>query len=172
MSSTFEFDLKLCLELKHGVSFPFLRQFEWHDHLYESIKSKVTVTDQMRREDFHVETEFHGISIILCILASLSSPTLDKGPRSLLVLRPPCLLSVDEASQVLLNNYPHLFSRFFSTLDRVISIGDDRQLAPFGSEQMKEARSVFDVPEPRKKALFFVHEHKLSTPKRPRSFHQ
>lgn len=106
---------------------------------------------------FDIEREFAGVSIILCTLASLSSGWVAK----LIKFRPLHLLIVDEASQVLLNNYPHIFNRFSSTLDKVAFIGDPEQLQPFGSESVKAAKSVFDLPALRTKALFLDTSYRL-----------
>lgn len=79
-------------------------------------------------------------------------------------IKPPHLLIVDEASQVLLNYYPPIFNKFSSTLDRVCFIGDPQQLQPFGAETVPKAKSVFGVPTLRTKALFLDTSYRL--PKR------
>jgi len=94
---------------------------------------------------------------------------LSEGSTSLLALRAPRLLLVDEASQILLHTYAHLSIKLSGTLERVASIGDPEQLAPFGSESVTaEAKSVFDLPELRKTALFLNISYRL--PKELRAF--
>lgn len=75
------------------------------------------------------------------------------------------LLFVDEASQIHLRAYPHLFERFGPGLARIVFLGDDRQLAPFQSEEVVDAGlSVFELAHLRKRAFLLDTCYRLAKP--------
>ncbi|KAF9510872.1 hypothetical protein BS47DRAFT_1267318, partial [Hydnum rufescens UP504] len=46
--------------------------YEWHEHLYESIKQKVMKTSKLKKTPMEIERQFAGVSVILCTLSTMS----------------------------------------------------------------------------------------------------
>lgn len=89
----------------------------------------------------------------------LSSPNLVQN--RLFELYKMSLILVDEASQLRIDQYPHVFDRFRKSLKRVVFFGDDKQLPPYQSNTVKEIQSVFELPHLRKDALFLDTQYRM-----------
>ena len=103
---------------------PSISQQPRHDHLYAKIKKQVICSDEF--EDIDKTKDAIGSSrVILCTLSMLSNDRMNKSGFPELV--PVETLIVDEASQVEIGDYLIPLSRFHSSLQKAIFIGDDKQ---------------------------------------------
>ncbi|KAI0343425.1 P-loop containing nucleoside triphosphate hydrolase protein [Trametopsis cervina] len=137
--------------------------FEWHEHLYEDIQSQFIRTDDLSQLKDVYETErFLGTtSIILCTLSTLSNPVLTKC--GMFKLRPANVVVVDEASQINVFEYMHLFHRF-KDLEKVCFFGDPKQLPPFGQDAVPQLQSIFDVKHLKPQAYFLNTQYRMPVP--------
>ncbi|KAI6162368.1 hypothetical protein EDD17DRAFT_1577211 [Pisolithus thermaeus] len=69
-------------------------------------------------------------------------------------VNPVDILIFDEGSQIEVGNYLPVFHRFKHTLTKIVFIGDDKQLPPYGQEDISALQSIFEVQHLRKDALF------------------
>ncbi|KAF8342729.1 P-loop containing nucleoside triphosphate hydrolase protein [Cantharellus anzutake] len=101
-------------------------KFEWHEHLYEKIKEYVIESTDLPRSMVATKKLLGEARVILCTLSMFTSEKMDRCgiTRALAV---PEVLIVDEASQVLVNEYMTCFTNFCATLRRVCFVGDDKQ---------------------------------------------
>lgn len=124
-----------------------------------------------------------GVRVIIATLSMLSSHNL--MVNSFFTTFPMGALLVDEASQIRLDELPHIFNRFRKTLDRVAFFGDERQreprtlipektelndgffvcpspplfaVAPYNSAQVPQIQSVFQLPHLKADAFFLNTE--------------
>lgn len=107
-----------------------------------------------------------GSRVILCTLSMLSNHKIGTIMR----LVPPQTVIFDEASQIEIGDYFPLLYRFQPTLQKLVFIGDDKQcmalphppnlsnqytiVAPYGQSDVKDLRSIFEVPHLRERAVF------------------
>ncbi|KAJ7707601.1 AAA domain-containing protein, partial [Mycena rosella] len=95
---------------------------DWHEHLYGKIVDNVVRSDELTDDIVALEHRFMGTRVVLCTLSMLSNSKIAPVTR----LVPLQMVMVDEASQVEIGNFvPMLYS--FSTLQKLIFIGDDKQ---------------------------------------------
>jgi regulator of nonsense transcripts 1 len=112
---------------------------DWHEHLYTTIK-----TNTITSGEFHGRLdELNGCPVVLCTLGMLSSDMLRK--QGVFERNPLHTVVVDEASQIEVGDYIPLFSNF-TTIRKVIFIGDDMQLPPHGQDDIQDLQSVFELP--------------------------
>ncbi|KAI0251233.1 hypothetical protein BJV78DRAFT_1282728 [Lactifluus subvellereus] len=137
------------VKFKLIVSKEFL--FEWHEELYSAIEDVVIRTDNIPERVQDVATLFGGITLVLCTLSSLSNPKLDEC--GLLDLIPMRSLVVDEASQIDVFEFMHLFYKFSDVLMKVCFFGDPKQLPPYGAEEAG-LETIFDVKHLNKMSYF------------------
>jgi len=73
-----------------------------------------------------------------------------------------CLV-VDEASQIEIGNYITTFTEFGATLRKVCFIGDDKQLPPYGQEDIEDLQSIFEVTHLNKseKLIFLDTQYRM-----------
>lgn len=138
------------------VSAAFYR--EWHEHHYTSIQEHVVVTDTLG-DLGQTRRALGGVRVILATLSGLSSIRLDMG--QVFRIRPLHVLVVDEASQLVTGNYPHVFATHHRTLQKVAFLGDDRQLAPYGSDALSHVTSVFELSHLRERAFMLNQSYRL-----------
>lgn len=137
---------------------------DWHEDLYIDIKARMIQSDALPTSRSALQRSLGNCDVILSTIAFLSHPRIVAGDK-LLQLRPMRLLMVDEASQIHLRAYPHLFERFGSTVGRIIFLGDDCQLAPFQADEIFDAGvSVFEQEHLRKKAFLLDTCYRLPKP--------
>ncbi|KAI0784599.1 P-loop containing nucleoside triphosphate hydrolase protein [Abortiporus biennis] len=93
-------------------------KFDWHDHLYRKIGSKVVQSDRFK----YAQRELDKCHVILCTLSMLSNDRIDLFTKHV----PMDTLVVDEASQIKVSDYLNPFNNF-SSLRKLCFIGDDKQ---------------------------------------------
>ncbi|CAL1716327.1 unnamed protein product [Somion occarium] len=127
-------------------------QEDWHEHLYHRIARNVIRSDQF----YQGCKDLAGCRVILCTLSMLSHPriTLFTSPI------PIRSLVVDEASQINVSQYMHPLSTF-PTIHKLCFIGDDKQLPPYGQEEIEEIQSIFEVIHLRSTALFLDMQYRM-----------
>ncbi|KAL0065073.1 hypothetical protein AAF712_007909 [Marasmius tenuissimus] len=113
-------------------------QVGWHEHLYQQILDRVIRSDRFMSVK---SKELADCKVILCTLSMLSARLLKIFTRAV----PIQTLVVDEASQIEIGDYFHAFEVAKGTLRKMCLIGDDKQLPPYGQEDLKNLRSVFEV---------------------------
>jgi len=97
--------------------------------------------------------------VILCTLSMLSHDRVAEFTQ----LVPVEVVVVDEASQIEIGDYlPLLFH--FPTLQKLVFIGDDKQLAPYGQEDIGNLRSIFEMPYLRRRAIFLDTQYRMPVP--------
>ena len=143
-----------------------------HEHLYEKIKDYVVESVNLPNSMIDTKKMLGGAQIILCTLSMFTSKRMDTCglTRALAV---PEILIVDEASQVLVNDYLTGLTGYAATLKRVCFVGDDKQRAwcpsfeamdvpltpnfsvpPHGAAQLGDIESVFEIRHIRQNAMF------------------
>ncbi|KAF5335473.1 hypothetical protein D9611_012174 [Ephemerocybe angulata] len=132
---------------KRDVDFKILvaKEFyeEWHEHLYEAISAKVIRSDTLPATPRELEALIGGSCIVLSTLGMLSNPALEE--RGVFKEVPVERLIVDEASQIRIFEFLHLFERF-RDLEKMFFFGDPQQLPPHNSENIRGMKTVFDLP--------------------------
>ncbi|TFY60454.1 hypothetical protein EVJ58_g5144 [Rhodofomes roseus] len=136
--------------------------FEWHEHLYGKIERNVIRSELFTDHSIDTETRLLGSKVILCTLSMLSNPRLMMSGYTRLV--PVETVIVDEASQIEMGDYVPLLGRFNRTLKKLVFIGDDKQLAPYGQEDLGELASVFEMQHLQRDALFLNTQYRMPTP--------
>ncbi|KAH9976258.1 P-loop containing nucleoside triphosphate hydrolase protein [Lactifluus volemus] len=126
------------VKFKLIVSKDFL--FEWHEHLYKGIEKTLIRSDELPLRD---------ISMLQ-----------DCG---LLRLIPVKSLVIDEASQIDVFEFMHLFYKFSKVLTKVCFFGDPKQLPPYGAETA-ELQTIFDIKHLEKRSHFLDTQYRLPTP--------
>ncbi|KAI0251231.1 P-loop containing nucleoside triphosphate hydrolase protein [Lactifluus subvellereus] len=147
------------VKFKLIVSKDFL--FEWHEELYSGIEDVVIRTDRIPKGVQDVATLFSGITLVLCTLCTLSNPKLDEC--GLLDLIPMRSLVIDEASQIDVFEFMHLFYKFSEVLMKVCFFGDPKQLPPYGAEEAN-LETIFDVKHLDKTSYFLGTQYRLPVP--------
>ncbi|KIK41901.1 hypothetical protein CY34DRAFT_12738 [Suillus luteus UH-Slu-Lm8-n1] len=138
--------------------------YDWHEHLYERLEHCFIRSDMIINVgpvaierlllDAHTKTKTR---VILCTLSMLSNPHISE-----IVLQVPVETVIfDEASQIEVGDYLPLLQRFQPTLQKMVFIGDDRQLAPFGQDDIGKLRSVFELPHLRRRAHFLDTQYRM-----------
>lgn len=78
-------------------------------------------------------------------------------------LAPVETIIIDEASQIEIGDYIPVLSRF-SKLQKLVLIGDDKQLAPYGHNQVDGLQSIFEIPHLREGAIFLNIQYRMPQP--------
>ncbi|KAG2074290.1 hypothetical protein BDR04DRAFT_1071679, partial [Suillus decipiens] len=87
----------------------------------------------------------------------LSNPRIEEFTRRV----PVQTVIFDEASQIEVGDYLPLLQRFRHKLQKMVFIGDDKQLAPFGQDDVKKLQSIFEFPHLRKRAHFLNTQYRM-----------
>ncbi|KAF5372451.1 hypothetical protein D9757_009904 [Collybiopsis confluens] len=115
--------------LEQNVDFKLIvsRDFyvEWHEHIYKEIEKHLIRTDSLPKDRLAVSRMIGSSTVILSTLGLLSNPTLDNNGTFTIV--PVENLVVDEASQIDVFDYMHVFHHFRKTLRKVCFFGDPKQ---------------------------------------------
>ncbi|KAI0956190.1 hypothetical protein AcV7_006651 [Taiwanofungus camphoratus] len=148
------------LDFKLLVSKDF--HFDWHEHLYESIETNVIRSDEFADNLVGTSRLLLGSRVILCTLSMLSHPRLMASGFSRLV--PIKTVIVDEASQIELGDYLPLLSKFGKNIRKLAFIGDNKQLAPYGQDDLGDLRSIFELAHLRKNAVFLDTQYRMPVP--------
>ncbi|KAG6900797.1 hypothetical protein C0993_000116 [Termitomyces sp. T159_Od127] len=128
--------------------------YEWHEHIYaQSVKDNIIISDRFR---YVSPRDIKGCKVMLCTLSMLSNIYIGKFTSQ----NPIKTLIVDEASQIEINNYVSVLVTS-SKLRKMCFIGDDRQLPPFGQEDLQDLQSIFEVPHLRSEVLFLDTQYRM-----------
>ncbi|KAI9063965.1 P-loop containing nucleoside triphosphate hydrolase protein [Trametes sanguinea] len=152
--------------IKRGIKFKLIVSkefyFEWHEHLYDGeVKDTLIRSEWFFGADFDPKHAIGDVQVILCTLAMLSNPML--APVGMFAYRPVERLVVDEASQIDVSEFMHLFDRF-DKLRKVCMFGDPKQLPPFGKEHAPKMQTIFDFAHLRKRAYFLDTQYRMPVP--------
>ncbi|KAL4260424.1 DNA2/NAM7 helicase-like C-terminal domain-containing protein [Pleurotus pulmonarius] len=128
-------------------------RYEWHEHLYQKIQTHVIQSDEFSE---YLGVRLKGVQVILCTLSMLSN----KHIRRFTSFVPLQTLVVDEASQIEVGDYIATFTKF-SELRKVCFIGDDKQLPPFGQEEIDSLQSIFEVSHLREKTYLLDTQYRM-----------
>ncbi|KAL5498110.1 hypothetical protein ACEPAH_2240 [Sanghuangporus vaninii] len=147
---------------KHSVAFKILvsKEFyeEWHEHIYTEVKRHLIRTDEFPDTPREVKLLFHETRIVLCTISTLSNPALDT--IHLFRIVPMQMLIIDEASQISVLDYLHLFGRF-KELTKVCFFGDPKQLPPYGRDAAPTLQSIFDITHLKSSAYFLDTQYRM-----------
>ncbi|KAH8827037.1 P-loop containing nucleoside triphosphate hydrolase protein [Flagelloscypha sp. PMI_526] len=86
-------------------------------------------------------SSMENIPVFLCTLSMLSNPFLSKFTR----MNPLHTLVIDEASQIEMGDYLPVLLAGQKSLRKMCFIGDDHQLPPYGTDENKGLKSIFEV---------------------------
>ncbi|KAK7681802.1 hypothetical protein QCA50_015149 [Cerrena zonata] len=137
--------------------------FQWHEHLYSKIEANVIRSDKFSpRNAANTMRRLAGSRVILCTLSMLSHPALDNA--GVFETVPVDTVILDEASQIEVGDYLPLLSRFGRGLRKLAFIGDDKQLAPFGQDDIGHLRSVFELHHLQPNVVFLDTQYRMPTP--------
>ncbi|KAI6108104.1 hypothetical protein F5141DRAFT_1028280, partial [Pisolithus sp. B1] len=106
--------------------------FDWHEHLYEKLKPCLIRSHTFSRDVVGASRQLRGARVILCTLGMLSNYLV----APFVCVNPVDILIFDEGSQIEVGNYLPVFHRFKHTLTKIVFIGDDKQLPPYGQEDI------------------------------------
>ncbi|PPR00901.1 hypothetical protein CVT24_000386 [Panaeolus cyanescens] len=127
----------------------------WHEHLYGKVESYV-----IRSEEFNTaptRKKMQNVKVILCTLSMLSNKRIKNFTKYI----PIETLVIDEASQIEIGSYLSVFLSFQSSLRKVIFIGDDKQLPPYGQEDLKDLQSIFEIPHLQENVYFLDTQYRM-----------
>ncbi|KAF8150796.1 P-loop containing nucleoside triphosphate hydrolase protein [Crassisporium funariophilum] len=122
--------------------------FEWHEHIYHKVENNIIRSDSFFSGAS--KSNLRGCQVILCTISMLSNKLISKFTMEI----PIRTLIVDEASQIEVGNYVSIFTTFQNTLRKACFIGDDKQLPPFGQEDLQDLQSIFEIPHLKKHVVF------------------
>ncbi|KZT73689.1 hypothetical protein DAEQUDRAFT_743114 [Daedalea quercina L-15889] len=71
---------------------------------------------------------------------------------------------IDEASQIEVGDYLPLLGRFSHSIKKLVFIGDHKQLAPFGQDDLGELPSIFEMQHLQQDALFLDTQYRMPKP--------
>ncbi|OJA13623.1 hypothetical protein AZE42_03977 [Rhizopogon vesiculosus] len=131
--------------------------FDWHEHLYERLAHCLIRSDEFGDGPVAASRRILDSRVMLCTLSMLSNPRIDDYTR----LVPMQTVIIDEASQIEVGDYLPVLQRFRPTLQKMVFIGDDKQLAPFGQDDVQQLQSVFEFPHLRQQACFLNTQYRM-----------
>ncbi|KAJ3570489.1 hypothetical protein NP233_g4369 [Leucocoprinus birnbaumii] len=131
--------------------------YDWHEHLYEEIIHNVLRSDDFAHHIVGAERQLEGSKVILCTLSMLSNNRISLFTRVV----PPTLFIFDEASQIEVGCYVPIVHRFQGTMEKLVFIGDDKQLPPYGQNDIKGLQSVFELSHIQDRALFLDTQYRM-----------
>ncbi|KAL0954938.1 hypothetical protein HGRIS_003871 [Hohenbuehelia grisea] len=131
--------------------------FDWHEHLYERIEENVIRSDNFTDSGTDMERKLGGVRVILCTLSMFSHPRISCATR----LLPVQTVIFDEASQIEVGDYFPVLAAHQSSLRKLVFIGDDKQLPPYGQEDLNDLRSIFEMEHLRKDAVFLDTQYRM-----------
>ncbi|ESK87246.1 atp-dependent helicase nam7 [Moniliophthora roreri MCA 2997] len=131
--------------------------FDWHEHLYTSLGAQGH--NLIRSNEFRnvTDRDLKECRVILCTLSMLSNRWLTKFTRVI----PIRTMVVDEASQIQIGDYFGPFDVAKDTLRKVCFIGDDKQLPPYGQEDLGTLKSIFEVTHLRRRIDFLDTQYRM-----------
>ncbi|KIM39943.1 hypothetical protein M413DRAFT_188069 [Hebeloma cylindrosporum] len=123
---------------------------DWHEHLYHKIEHNVLRSDDFSEDLVGADRQLLKSRVILCTLGMLSNDKI----RIFTHIVPIQTVIFDEASQIEIGDYLPMLIRFRPTLHKLIFIGDNKQLAPYGSSDIPTLHSIFEKCHMLKQAVF------------------
>ncbi|KAJ7650186.1 hypothetical protein FB45DRAFT_11766 [Roridomyces roridus] len=120
---------------------------DWFSHLYAGIQDHFIKSQEFPSMSMN---RIKGCKVILCTLGMLSNRFIHKFTSQI----PVSTIIVDEASQIEIGDYVPVFHKFHTTLHKMCFIGDDKQLPPYGQEDIQDLQSIFEIPHLRRLCLF------------------
>ncbi|PBK61108.1 P-loop containing nucleoside triphosphate hydrolase protein, partial [Armillaria solidipes] len=135
---------------------------EWHEHLYTKIEARLFRGDELPENPKDLGKAIGASSIILSTLSMLSNPALDKNGMFDLV--PPRILVVDEASQINVFEYMHVFFKFRNVMSKVCFFGDPKQLPPYGKDKASSMQCIFDIDHLKDESYFLNIQYRMPHP--------
>ncbi|KAJ7170755.1 P-loop containing nucleoside triphosphate hydrolase protein [Mycena crocata] len=127
---------------------------DWHGHLYQGIRPYFISSEEFRTMS---AARIKGCQVILCTVSMLSNRFLSRFTNQI----PVNTIIVDEASQIEIGDYIPVLTKFTSTLRKAVFIGDDKQLPPYGQEDLQDLQSIFEVTHLRKFCLFLDTQYRM-----------
>ncbi|KAG2071019.1 P-loop containing nucleoside triphosphate hydrolase protein [Suillus decipiens] len=131
--------------------------YDWHEHLYERLEHCFIRSDMFGGGPVAVSRLLLDTRVILCTLSMLSNPRIEEFTRQV----PVQTVIFDEASQIEVGDYLPLLQRFQHSLQKMVFIGDDKQMAPFGQDHVGKLQSIFEFPHLRKRAHFLNTQYRM-----------
>ncbi|KAK7050877.1 hypothetical protein VNI00_004989 [Paramarasmius palmivorus] len=128
--------------------------FDWHEHLYGEVRNNLIPSNHFLKTS---PRDLQGCCVILCTLSMLSARLLTKFTQ----LIPIKTMVVDEASQIQVGDYFGPFDIAKNTLRKVCFIGDDKQLPPYGQEDLGDLKSIFEVEHLRSRIDFLDTQYRM-----------
>ncbi|OCH94374.1 P-loop containing nucleoside triphosphate hydrolase protein [Obba rivulosa] len=125
---------------------------DWHEHHYQSLSQNVICSNEFKTPKSYIQE----CPVILCTLSMLSNHFLYKFTSQ----NPIQSLVIDEASQIALSDYIPTFTQI-STLRKVCFIGDNKQLPPFGQEEIEDIQSIFEVSHLHSNAILLNVQYRM-----------
>ncbi|KAG7451250.1 uncharacterized protein BT62DRAFT_409636 [Guyanagaster necrorhizus] len=101
-----------------------------------------------------------GSRVILCTLSMLSNNKIS----TITQIVPVQTIIFDEASQIEIGDYLPAIHLFGSSLRKMVFIGDDKQLAPYGHSDIPQLESVFEKQHLRPKIHFLDTQYRMPKP--------
>ncbi|KAK0237312.1 P-loop containing nucleoside triphosphate hydrolase protein [Armillaria nabsnona] len=135
---------------------------EWHEHLYTKIQDRTFRGDELPNNPKDLRIAIGAPSIILSTLSMLSNPALDQNGMFNLV--PPTNLVVDEASQINVFEYMHVFFKFRNVMTKVCFFGDPKQLPPYGKDKAPSIQCIFDIDHLKDESYFLDIQYRMPHP--------
>ncbi|KAI0359312.1 P-loop containing nucleoside triphosphate hydrolase protein [Trametes cingulata] len=152
--------IKKGIDFKLFVSSEF--HFQWHEHLYEGrVEDTLIITDEFNGHGFDAPRRIGDARVILCTLSMLSNENL--VTQKVFKHRPVERLVVDEASQIDMFEFMHLFDKF-EDLKKVCMFGDPKQLPPYGKETAPKMKTIFDFPHLKGSSYFLNTQYRMPVP--------
>ncbi|KAJ3846366.1 P-loop containing nucleoside triphosphate hydrolase protein, partial [Lentinula lateritia] len=166
--------------LKRDVDFKLIvsKEFfvEWHEHIYEKITARLIRTDELPDNVLGMSRLIGSSTVILSTLGLLSNTALETNGLFQVVSVE--RLVVDEASQINVFEYMHIFHQFRRSLVKVCFFGDPKQckylfnpimspllsIPPFGQERVKTLQSIFDIEYLKPTSYFLDIQYRLPVP--------
>ncbi|KZV97480.1 hypothetical protein EXIGLDRAFT_764437 [Exidia glandulosa HHB12029] len=122
--------------------------FDWHEHLYLQVHDHMICSKDFPKKSDEAAEKLGGVRVILCTLSMLSHPNLPIFSN----IVPIETLIIDEASQIELGDFVPVLCQYSETVRKLVFVGDDMQLAPFGQDDIRGLQSVFEIGNLRKRA--------------------
>ncbi|KAJ7593322.1 P-loop containing nucleoside triphosphate hydrolase protein [Mycena floridula] len=129
--------------------------FDWHEHIYTRVQENIIRSNEFIKLPL---SRLKNCKVFLCTLSMLSSRHIQIKFTPTVPIK---TLIVDEASQINIGDYIHCFTTFQASLRKVCFIGDDKQLPPYGQEDVDDLQSIFEVPHLRPSALFLDIQYRM-----------
>ncbi|EJD49073.1 hypothetical protein AURDEDRAFT_183182 [Auricularia subglabra TFB-10046 SS5] len=131
--------------------------FDWHEHLYLRVQKHMIPSKEFPKGKDAAAELLDGVRVILCTLSMLSHVKL--APFTAVV--PVETLVIDEASQIELGDFVPVLCNYAETIRKLVFVGDDKQLAPFGQDDIPNLKSVFEIDQLRRKAVFLNTQYRM-----------